>query len=344
MAPRQAPQNFARYSRQSLFEGIGSEGQAGICRGKVAVVGCGGLGSVISDIMVRAGVGSVTVIDRDIVDESNLQRQVLFDESCAKNETPKAAAAAKKLRKINSRICIKGVVADLTARNADALLSGVDIILDGADNFETRFLVNEFSVKNGIPWIYGACVGAYGLMMNVFPGAGPCLRCVFEDLSGAGLTCDTVGVIAPIVHVVASIQASNALKFLASKREKMSTDLVCVDLWSNSFQALAIGRRDDCPVCGKRRFSRLESGDFGRLTAMCGRNSVQVSPEERPDIELRQLAQRLGRIGRTELGKFMLKFWTDGYEIAIFPDGRAIIKGTDDPSVARGLYAKYVGA
>jgi len=335
-----------RYSRQELFAPIGPEGQARLRRARVAIVGCGALGSTLAEMMARAGVGSLTVIDRDYVEESNLQRQSLFDEEDAARGLPKAAAAEARLRAINSEVAVRGVVTDLAADNAAELLKGADLVLDGTDNFETRFLLNDVCLKAGIPWVYGACVGSYGLALLVRPRVSPCLRCVLEELPGpGGPTCDTVGVVAPVVHVVAGLQAGEALKMLAGRAQDLLPGVVTVDLWKGRFEVMDLGGRAPwCPACTEGRYDYLESGTGTGSAVLCGRDAVQVRPPRGTRVDLPALARRLAASGDVAANEHLVRFRAPGAEMVVFGDGRAIVKGVKDAAQARSLYARYVGS
>lgn len=328
-----------RYSRQILFAGIGENGQAALLRSHAVVVGCGALGSFHAAALARAGVGTITLIDRDYVEPSNLHRQWLYDESDAAESLPKAAAAARRLAAINSSVKLIARVADLTPSNADELLGGAGVIVDGTDNFDTRFLVNDFAVKHGIAWIYGAAVGSYGIAMPVVPGVTACLRCVYpEPPSGAQPTCETAGVLNVIVSAVASFQVADALKVLCgqSPRARITT----MDLWNGGIRQIDAPERDpDCPCCGRREFPWLEESSRGPVT-LCGRNAVQVVG--RP-LDLREVAARLSAVGEVRANEFAVRFLIPPYEMTIFADGRAIVKGTDDTGIARSLYSRFLG-
>jgi len=335
-----------RYSRQELFAGLGRDGQARIRRGRVLVVGAGALGSALAEMMVRAGVAALTLVDRDYVEPSNLQRQSLYDESDAAQGLPKAVAAQAKLRAINSEVDAQGVVADLAADNAAEILHGHTIVLDGTDNFETRFLVNDLCVRESIPWVYGACVGAYGLALAVRPRVTPCLRCVLEERPepGAGPTCDTAGVIAPIVHAIAGIQGAEALKLLAGRHEALLPGLVTVDLWSGQFSTLDLrGEKPRCPACTLGRYDYAQATGAGLSTVLCGRGAVQVHPGPGKDLDLEELAERLAAVGGVQRNEHLLRFTAPNAELVVFRDGRAIVKGARDAAEARSLYARYVG-
>ena len=335
-----------RYSRQELFAPIGPEGQARLRQSRVVVVGCGALGSTLAEMMVRAGAGALTVIDRDYVEESNLQRQSLFDEDDAARGLPKAAAAEARLKAINSEVAVRGVVADLAADNAAELLEGADLVLDGTDNFETRFLLNDVCVRAGIPWVYGACVGSYGLALLVRPHLTPCLRCVLEEMPGpGGPTCDTVGVVAPVVHVVAGLQAAEALKLLAGRTEDLLPGVVTVDLWKGRFEVMDLaGRAPWCPACTEGRYDYLAAGTGTGSAVLCGRDAVQVRPPKGTRVDLPALAGRLSASGDVAANDHLVRFRASGTEMVVFRDGRAIVRGVKDAAQARSIYARYVGS
>lgn len=333
-----------RYSRQVLFSGIGLEGQAALRKTRVAVVGCGALGSVGSEMLARAGVGSLRIVDRDFVELTNLQRQSLFTEADVESSTPKAIAAESALKKINSEIEIAGVVQDLDYRNIDELLEGVDLVLDGADNFEVRYLINDYCVKHRVPWVYGAAVGSYGLGMAVVPGETSCLRCLFPDAPGPGSseTCDTVGVLASIIHIVSAFQVAQAMRILTG--QKPSDGLLTVDVWRDDWRRVSVrGPAESCPCCTRGRFDFLAGGGSVSTISLCGRNAVQIKAPDSGKIDLTELARRLEASVPVRLSRYLLQIRPEPFEIALFPDGRAIIKGTGDPSEARALYARYVG-
>jgi molybdopterin-synthase adenylyltransferase len=328
-----------RYSRQILFAGIGESGQEALLRSHAVVVGCGALGSFHAAALARAGVGILTIIDRDYVEPSNLHRQWLFEESDAAESLPKAAAAARRLAAINSSVTVHARVADLTPSNAEELLGGAAVIVDGTDNFDARFLINDFAVSRGIPWIYGAAVGSYGIAMPVIPGVTACLRCVYPaPPSGAQPTCETAGVLNVIVSAVASIQVADALKVLCG--ETLKARITTMDVWHGGIRQIDAPARDpECPCCGRREFPWLEESSRGPVT-LCGRNAVQVAG--RP-VDLRELAGRLSAVGEVRANEFAVRFLVPPYEMTIFADGRAIVKGTSDPGVARSLYARFLG-
>lgn len=333
-----------RYSRQVLFPGIGAQGQRQLGRARATIVGCGATGSVLAGLLARAGVGSLRIIDRDYVEPSNLQRQALFDEADAASSLPKAIAAARKLAAFNSEIVVEPEVADLTPENIDRLLSGAQLLLDGTDNFETRYLLNDFAVQRELPWIYCAAVGSYGATMNILPGQTACLACIFPEApQGALETCETAGVLGPAVSLVASVAAAEALKLLAGAREQLRSTLLSWDTWSNQTSALQTGGpRPDCRACGRREFIHLTGEGRPHIT-LCGRNSVQIHEHARP-VDFAVIGERLKPHGTVRHNEFVLKFWHEAYEFTLFPDGRAIIKGTSDTAMARSLYARYIGS
>ena len=336
------PRDRERYSRQILFSGIQEQGQERLLRSHAAIVGCGALGSMQAAALARAGVGRLTIIDRDYVEPSNLQRQWLFDEADAAAAVPKAAAAGRKLGAINSGIAVQGVVADLTLGNVAELLADADVILDGVDNFETRYLINDFCVSRGIPWIYGAAVGSYGLLMPVIPGRTSCFRCVYpEPPSGAQPTCETAGVLNGVTAAVASLQSACALKILCGQGDSVAARITTIDVWEGTVRQIDVPPPDpDCPTCGRREFEFLNGARRAPIS-LCGRNAVQIH-EPRP-LDLAELKARLLPLGEVRANEFALRFFPAPYEMTIFPDGRAIIKGTTDVGVARSLYARYVG-
>ena len=342
-----------RYSRQVRVPGIGKAGQEKLLASRVTLCGCGALGTVLANVLVRAGVGFIRVVDRDFVEPSNLQRQVLFDESDVTNNLPKAEAAATKLRAINSTVHIEPVVADIDRTNIEDLCRDADLILDGTDNFEVRYTINDVAVKLNKPWVYGGAVGCEGMTMTIVPGQTPCLRCVFEASPGPGEvgTCETAGVLGPIVSIVASFQSAEALKLLAGKADAINRELFVLNVWENTTRRVKIaplaGRKGQCPCCAKRSFEWLDGEHGTQTTTLCGRNAVQVTHRRASALNFADLARQLEASGPVTANKFLLKFAvTDGgdpYDFTVFPDGRAIIKGTDDPDRARTLYAKYVG-
>jgi molybdopterin-synthase adenylyltransferase len=333
-----------RYSRQVLFPGVGAEGQHKLRAARITIVGCGATGSVLASLLARAGVGTIRIIDRDYVEPSNLQRQSLFDEADAAESLPKAIAAARKIAAFNSDIVVEPHVADLTPTNIEALFDGAQLILDGTDNFETRYLINDFGVKNSLPWIYTAAVGSYGVTLNVLPGKTACLACIFSDPpQGTFETCETAGILNSAVNLVASIAVTEAVKLLVGADDWLRHTLLSFDVWRNErAEVVADKPRPDCHVCGEHEFSHLAGVGRPHIT-LCGRNSVQIHERERP-VDLAEMSRRLKSLGTVRHNDFVLKFWHEPYEMTLFPDGRAIIKGTTDKTVARSLYARYVGS
>jgi adenylyltransferase/sulfurtransferase len=338
--------SLEKYSRQMLFAGIGEQGQRRLLAAGAVLVGCGAIGAAAANLLVRAGLGRLRIIDRDFVEPSNLQRQVLFDEADARDALPKAVAAESKMRSINSSVAVEGLVADINPHNAEQLLAGFDLILDGTDNFETRFLVNDFAVKSGRPWIYAAAVASYGLTMTIRPGVGACLACLLaSERKGQGLdeTCDTVGILGPIVNLVASLQVAEAVKLLTGSEAALHGRLISSDVWSGRFQSVRVARNPDCPVCARREFAHLAGQAHPHIT-LCGRDSVQIHERGRV-LDLRLLKERLApTVEDVRHNEFLLRFRVAPYEMTVFADGRAILKGTKDPAVARSLYARYIGA
>jgi molybdopterin-synthase adenylyltransferase len=333
-----------RYSRQILFVGIGEQGQQRLLASSAVIVGCGAIGAAAANLLTRAGVGKLRIIDRDFVEPSNLQRQTLFDEADALAALPKAIAAERKLRSINSGISVEGIVADLSPQNVAELLAPFDLILDGTDNFETRFLINDFAVQNGKPWIYAAAVASYGLTMTVRPGVTPCLACLMETQQpGLEETCDTVGVLGPIVNLIASLEVAEAMKLLTGSSDALHGRLISCDVWTGHFQSVRIARNPECRACAHREFTYLEGQAQPHIT-MCGRDSVQIHERSRA-LDLAALKSRLSpTVSDVRHNEFLLRFRVPPYEMTVFSDGRAILKGTKDPAVARSLYARYIGA
>jgi molybdopterin-synthase adenylyltransferase len=334
-----------KYSRQMLFAGIGAEGQQRLLASSAIIVGCGAIGAAAANLLVRAGVGRLRILDRDFVEPSNLQRQTLFEESDARDALPKSIAAQRRLRAINSDVNVEGTVADLNAANAEELLRGFCVILDGTDNFETRFLINDYAVKSHTPWIYAAAVSSYGLTMTIRPGQTPCLACLLESSTGMGQeeTCDTIGVLGPIVNLIASLEATDALKLLAGRESALHGRLLSCDVWTGRMQSLAPERHPGCRACVRQEFSYLEGEAQPHIT-LCGRDSVQIHERHR-SLDLPALLQRLApTLSDVRQNGFLLRFRADPYEVTVFSDGRAVVKGTIDPAVARSLYAKYIGA
>jgi molybdopterin-synthase adenylyltransferase len=340
--------DLERYSRQMRFYGIGAEGQRRLLDSHVTLCGCGALGTVLANALVRGGVGHLRLVDRDFIETSNLQRQVLFDEHDVAESLPKAEAAARKLAAVNSSVHVEPVVTDIDRTNILELVKDADLILDGTDNFEIRYLINDAAVKLGKPWVYGGCIGSHGQSMTILPGETPCLRCVFEAAPAPGEagTCETAGVLAPVVNIVASFQAAEAFKILAGRREHVNRDLVYVDVWENITRRIKVAPllgKVDCPCCQRRRFEWLEGEHGSHTTSLCGRNAVQVAQRSAARLNFEELARHLEMLGEVSYNRFLLKFRAEGHEFTVFPDGRAIIKGTSEVDRARTLYAKYIG-
>ncbi|MDW8317836.1 MAG: ThiF family adenylyltransferase [Anaerolineae bacterium] len=339
--------DLSRYARQIIFPGLGEAGQRRLLASTVVVVGCGATGSIIANHLARAGVGRLRIVDRDFIELNNLQRQVLFDEEDIAQGLPKAEAARRKLSRINSQITVEGIVADVTADNILSLLEGADLAMDGADNFETRFLLNDACVKLGLPWVYTGVIASYGMTMTIRPGETPCLRCLLGDLPAPGTvpTCDIAGVLGPAVAVMASMAAGEALKLLAGFGQLNTGALLNYDLLDHSLERFEVLRRPDCPACGRREFEFLHAQAGSRTVTLCGRNAVQISAAGRPAVDLARLAEQLRTAGETVLvvNPYLLRAALNGLEVTVFPDGRAIVKGTEDEATARTLYAKYVG-
>ena len=345
------PKTYERYSRQILFGEIGEAGQQRLLESSAVIVGCGALGTALANLLVRAGVGKLRIVDRDFVEPSNLQRQTLFEESDAQEALPKAVAAERRLRAINSGVGVEGIVADLGPKNAEELLRGFPIILDGTDNFETRFLLNDAAIHLNVPWIYAAVVASYGVTLTVRPGTTACLACALETggadgsqatAGGSEDTCDTVGVLGAAAGVIASIEAAETIKLLIGKSDSVGGRLVSFDVWSGKFQSVRVARNTDCRACARRNFRYLEGEAQPHLT-MCGRDSVQIH-ERRRQLDLAALGKRIApTVADVRENGFLLRFRVPPYEMTVFADGRAIIKGTREPSVARSLYARFIG-
>jgi adenylyltransferase/sulfurtransferase len=350
--PRETIAEADRYSRQVLFAPIGEHGQVRLAQGHAAIVGVGATGAATASLLTRAGVGRITLIDRDYVEPSNLQRQVLFDEDDARQCLPKAEAARRHLGLVNSAIAVQARVADLTPRNAEELIADANIVLDCTDNFETRYLINDLCVRDGRPWIYAAAVGSYAATMNILPRSESraayeptaCLACLFPDSpTGNVETCDTAGILSTAVNFAASLQVTEALKLLTGQPESMRRTLLAYDLWTGERSEVAAGKpRPNCDVCGKRQFRAL-SGEGRPMITLCGRNSVQIHEHSRP-VDLSALALRLEPLGEVRANGLLLRFRTQAYTITVFPDGRALVQGTTDVGRARSLYARYIGS
>jgi molybdopterin/thiamine biosynthesis adenylyltransferase len=333
-----------RYSRQVLYPGIGVYGQRLLAQSHVAVVGCGATGAAAASLLARAGVGTLTLVDRDIVEESNLQRQVLFDEADARESLPKAEAARRKIVQFNSRIEVRAHVADLVPSNIHALLGEAAILLDGTDNFATRYLLNDYAVQQGRPWIYAAAVGAYAATMNILPGETACLACLFpKPPAGMVETCDTAGILNTAVNFAASVEVTEALKFLVGARDKMRRTLLGRDLWSNDQAEIsAAAGRAQCTVCQLRDFAHLRGEHQPQIT-LCGRNSVQIHEHHRP-VDFAEMQRRLEPHGKVNFNQLLLRFERGDYTVTVFADGRALVQGTTDVTLARSLYARFIGS
>ncbi len=338
-----------RYARQIIYPPIGKDGQHRLLASRALICGCGALGSMIANTLARAGVGKLRIVDRDFLELNNLQRQVLFDEADVAAALPKSVAAAEKLRRINSEIEMEPIVADVDAGNVLALCQGCDVILDGTDNFETRFLLNEAAVKQELPWIYGGCIGAEGQTLTILPGQPPCFRCLISEPPppGTSPTCDTAGILGPIVNLIASIQANEAFKILSGHAEAVSKSLTVIDLWDNQMRQLNLDRlrtAGGCPTCRGEEFPWLSGGRGSHTAVLCGRNSVQLSyASDGQATSLESLAKKLAAVGDVTQNKYLLRCAVKNYVLTLFPDGRAIISGTSDVAEARTVYAKYVG-
>jgi len=333
-----------RYSRQVLYPGIGERGQRQLAAAHVAVVGCGATGAAAAALLARAGVGTLTLVDRDLVEESNLQRQVLFDEADAREALPKAEAARRKIAQFNSRIEVQAHVADLVPSNIHALLGQAAIVLDATDNFETRYLLNDYAVEQQRPWIYAAAVGAYAATMNILPGETACLACLFPKPPGGMVaTCDTAGILNTAVNFAASVEVTEALKFLVGARDKMRRTLLGRDLWTNDqAEVSAAVPRGRCAVCQEREFTHLRGEDRPQIT-LCGRNSVQIHEHHRP-IDFAEMERRLEPHGKVNFNRLLLRFERGEYTVTVFADGRALVQGTTDVTIARSLYARFIGS
>ncbi len=341
--------NLERYSRQILFPGIGKDGQQRLAQSQVAIIGCGALGAMQAEMLSRAGTGRLRLIDRDLIEESNLQRQIMYDERDVADRLPKAVAAARRISRINSEVNVEPLVKDVNYTNIEDLIRDVDLIIDGTDNFEARYLINDAAVKLNKTWIYGAAVGSYGMHMTIRPGLTPCLRCIFPEMPAVGTfpTCDTAGVILPIIATIASYQITEALKILTGAHDQLHNSLLQIDIWENRFNQLKIeGLREegDCRTCKQAKYDFLTARSGQLVTSLCGRNAVQITPAGEARVDLVDLAGQLRNAGEVSYNRFLLKFRVGEYELTVFPDARSIIKGTDDPNLARSLYARYIGS
>ena len=335
-----------RYSRQILFDPIGEEGQRRLQAARALIVGCGALGSAQAESLCRAGVGRLRIVDRDFVEPSNLQRQTMFTEADAENRLPKAIAAANHLREINSEIEIEPHIADVNHSNIEQFVEGCDVVLDGTDNFATRYLLNDACLKHNVNWIYGAAVGSYGVTMTIRPHQTPCLRCVFEETPPAASapTCDTAGVIMPIINIVAAVQVSEAMKLLTGRVADLHGTLMQFDVWRNEWRKIGPGApRPDCPACGLGNYETLAPESHEVAAVLCGRDAIQISPSQPTRVNFASLAERLRRAGEVKFNEYLLRFRTGNFELTVFEDARSIIRGTNEIATARSLYAKYIG-
>lgn len=336
-----------RYSRQTLFSGIGRAGQEKLSAARVLIVGCGALGASHAEMLSRAGVGYLRIVDRDFVEFTNLQRQTLFKESDAADRLPKAIAAKARIAELNSEVEVNAIVADVNLSNIEQLISGVDLVIDGTDNFQVRYLLNDACVKHGVTWIYGAAVSSYGTTMTIRPGESPCLRCIFDEIPdpGSSPTCDTAGVIMPIIATVSAVQVSEAIKLIVGKRDALHGSLMQFDVWQNDWRKIKLADPDPiCPTCSQERFDFLDAETAEFAAVLCGRDAVQIAPSNGATIDLPTFAGKVAHLSDLKQNEYLVRFVVDGNEITVFRDGRAIIKGTDDLSFARSLYARYVGA
>ena len=335
-----------RYSRQILFDGIGREGQEKLLNARVLLVGCGALGASHAEMLSRAGVGTLRIVDRDFVEYTNLQRQTLYTEDDAEQRIPKAVAAQNRIGQINSEITVEAIIADVNNSNVESFIEGCDLVIDGTDNFQVRYLLNDACVKHRTTWIYGAAVSSYGTTMTIVPGETPCLRCIFEEMPDAGSspTCDTAGVIMPIISSIAAVQVAEAIKILTGKRDALHGSLMQIDVWQNDWRKIRLtGPNPDCVACGQRKFEFLDAESQEFAAVLCGRDAVQIAPPRPTRLDIIEMANRLCYLAPVNYNEYLLRFEVDGHELSIFTDGRAIVKGTHDPSLARSLYAKYVG-
>lgn len=336
--------NLQRYSRQTVFAGIGVEGQKKLLCSRVALIGVGATGTVIANNLCRSGAGALRLIDRDYVELSNLQRQTLYTEEDVKRRTPKAVAACEHLKKVNSEIEMDPICADVNSSNIESLIADADLVLDGSDNLEVRYLINEACVKQDKPWIYAGALAGTGMTVNILPGKAPCLHCLFPNLSmtGTGQTCSTAGVVNGITGVIASIASVEAIKILI-KSPNVRKSLLYFDIWNNDFNEIEVQRDPDCPVCERHEYKLLGRLSGSYTTSLCGRDSVQIVPNMATEIDFEQLAQKLGKAGSVQYNKFMLQFSDGKVDFNIFPDGRAIINKVKDPNTARSVYSEYIG-
>ncbi|MFJ8452308.1 thiazole biosynthesis adenylyltransferase ThiF [Bacillus paramycoides] len=336
-----------RYSRQELFSPIGEEGQQKIGEKHVLIIGAGALGSANAEMFVRAGVGKVTIVDRDYVDWSNLQRQQLYAERDVENNLPKAIAAKRRLEEINSEVRVEAIVQDVTAEELEELVTNVDVIIDATDNFETRFIVNDISQKYSIPWIYGACVGSYGLSYTILPGKTPCLSCLLQSIPLGGTTCDTAGIISPAVSLVVSHQVTETLKLLVEDYESLRDGLVSFDVWKNEYSCMNVQklRKHNCPSCGEGAlYPYLNKENTSKTAVLCGRNTVQIRPPHKEEMDFEQYKELLNdRVNDLNVNPYLLSFSVEEKRLVAFKDGRVLVHGTKDISEAKTIYHRYFG-
>lgn len=334
---------LGRYNRQEIFYGIGPEGQAKLKDARVCIIGIGALGSAIANNLARAGVGFLRLIDRDIVELTNLQRQVLFTEKDAEEMIPKAEAAKIHLAEINSEVEIEALVVDVNPYNVEKLIDGVDLVIDGMDNLETRYLLNEACNKNNIKWVYGGVVGSGGMMMNIFPGEGPCLQCLFGEFPEDGTydTCDTVGVISPITNIVAAYESAEAMKIIVGA-DSVCRQAISMDAWDNFTEFFDVDPDPECPVCAKHQYERLEHRQKNYTASLCGHNAYQVTPEDDGTFDYEATVERLKAEGEVNKNRYFTTFKNDEADLKLFPDGRAIINEVESGNAARELFAKYI--
>jgi molybdopterin/thiamine biosynthesis adenylyltransferase len=336
-----------RYSRQILFQEIGKAGQEKLFNSRVLIVGCGALGASHAEMLSRAGVGRLRIVDRDFVEYTNLQRQTLFNEEDAEHRTPKAAAAKRRIAEINSGIDVEAIVADVNNSNIESLIDSCDLVIDGTDNFQVRYLLNDACVKHRNTWIYGAAVSSYGTTMTVIPGETPCLRCIFEEMPDAGSspTCDTAGVIMPIISSISAIQIAEAIKLLVGDTASLHQSLIQIDVWQNDWRKIKLAEPNkDCKCCGQGIYEFLDAETQEFSAVLCGRNAVQITPPKPVDLDLDAFADKIKFVTAVNQNEYLVRFTVDENEVTVFGDGRAIIKGTDDISTARSIYSRFVGS
>lgn len=335
-----------RYSRQVLFQQIGAAGQQKLSDSRVLLVGCGALGASHAETLARAGVGRLRIVDRDFVEFTNLQRQTLFKESDAAERLPKAAAARSRIAEINSDVEVEAVIADVNNSNIEELLAGCDLVIDGTDNFQVRYLLNDACVKHAKTWIYGAAVSSYGTTMTVFPGSTPCLRCIFEEMPDAGSspTCDTAGVIMPIISSISAIQVTEAIKILTGSINALHGSLIQIDVWQNDWRKIKLASPNpECRTCGQHVYDFLDADTLEFSAVLCGRNAVQIAPPKPVALDLKHFADKIAHTNNVKQNEYLVRFNSGDYEMTVFADARAIIRGTDDIAAARSLYARFVG-